>query len=71
MQKLLEGKLSFTEEPERVNFYKGEYYPKETRTGELEFIVNPRSGDVALYIGRFVGFTSRLKLFDLGSIGLN
>jgi len=70
-QKFLEGEWFPTEEPEPINFYKGEYYPNETRTGELEFIVNPRSGDVALYIGRFVGFTTRLKLFDLGTVGLN
>jgi len=67
-QKFLEGDISLTEEPEPVNFYKGEYYPEETRTGQLEFIVNPRSGDVSLYIGRFVGYTTRLKLFDLGSV---
>lgn len=70
-QKFLEGDISFTEEPEPVNFYKGEYYPEETRTGELEFIVNPRSGDVVLYIARYVGHTTKLKLFDLGSVSLN
>lgn len=67
-QNLLEGKISITDEPEIVNFYKGEYYPEETRTGELEFIVNPKSGDVALYLGRYVLYTSKLKLFDLGTV---
>ncbi len=65
-QEFFEGKISV--EPEIVNFYKGEYYPEEIRTGELEFIINPKSGDVALYLGRFVGFTSKMWLFDLGKV---
>jgi hypothetical protein len=67
-QDLFEGDISFSEEPNSVNFYKGEYYPKETRSGNLEFEVNALSGKIALYIGRFVGYSSKVQLFDLGTL---
>ncbi|MFC1971106.1 hypothetical protein ACFLV0_04145 [Chloroflexota bacterium] len=43
----------------------GDIYPGETRSGELSFLVNPRSGDSALYVTWYTG-TSRGHLFDIG-----
>ena len=56
----------------RANFYAGRYYPKDSRTGNLQFTVNLKSGKISLWLipsqlGTLATY-NRYKLFDLGEI---
>ncbi|RJQ37095.1 MAG: hypothetical protein C4555_06955 [Dehalococcoidia bacterium] len=46
--------------------YQKEYYPNESWTGDLKFIMSPYSGETSLYYGQYY-WTKTYKLFDLGS----
>lgn len=53
-------------------FYTGQYYPLDSKTGNLKFTANPKSGKVELWLTPFqlgtVSKYNRYKLFDLGEI---
>lgn len=47
-------------------FYDGEYYPGDTKVGNLKFVVNQKSGKITLWL--YCKSYSPVKLFDLGEI---
>jgi len=49
-------------------FYEGIYYPGDTKTGDLRFTVNPKSGKVSLHLYSPYMKSIMSKLFDLGEI---
>jgi hypothetical protein len=58
------GSFQPTEGP-RPAFCHGSIYPDETKTGSLNFTVNPRSGNITLQV--FNDYVKYIDLFALGS----